>query len=153
LAVSGGSFAVFQFTFATIHAYVPSIVVYPMTDIGGGIFSLIVTALFLKVWRPQNEWHFKASPAPAAPRHAPAGGHEGHGAAVIPDAAAAAASGEDIPLNWKTVSLAWAPYGLMSALLMLTGWVRQMEGEAMKHGQFVSLGPVQTNYLIPVPAL
>src|SRR4051794_24108945 len=54
LLVSGGSFALFQFTFATIHAYVPGLVLYPMTDIGGGIFSLIVTAIFLKVWQPHT---------------------------------------------------------------------------------------------------
>src|SRR5437763_11206327 len=35
LAVSGGSFALFQFTFATVHAYLPEVVLYPMTDIGG----------------------------------------------------------------------------------------------------------------------
>src|SRR5437588_346169 len=48
LVVAGGSFAVFQFTFATIHVYIPSLVLYPMTDIGGGIFSLVVTAIFLQ---------------------------------------------------------------------------------------------------------
>src|ERR671923_1904853 len=32
LLVAGGSFAVFQFTFATIHAYLPEVVLYPMTD-------------------------------------------------------------------------------------------------------------------------
>src|SRR5437763_358966 len=63
LVVSGGSFALFQFTFATIHAYVPSIVLYPMTDIGGGIFSLVVTAAFLRFWKPKHEWHFDKAPA------------------------------------------------------------------------------------------
>src|SRR5262249_29867080 len=68
LVASGGSFALFQLTFATIHHYVPveftiagstisipRIVLWPMTDIGGGLFSLAVTALFLKVWKPRNE--------------------------------------------------------------------------------------------------
>ncbi len=41
LLVSGGSFAIFQFTFATIHDYLPGVILYPMTDIGGGIFSLV----------------------------------------------------------------------------------------------------------------
>jgi L-lactate permease len=59
LLVAGGSFAVFQFCFATMHAYAPNIVIYPMTDIGGGIFSLIVTAIFLKFWKPREEWHFE----------------------------------------------------------------------------------------------
>src|SRR5262249_40523687 len=65
LLVAGGSFAVFQYTFATIHSFIPAVVVYPMTDIGGGIFSLIVTAVFLKFWKPRNEWHFV--PAKAEP--------------------------------------------------------------------------------------
>src|SRR5262249_6931213 len=57
LGGSGGSFALFQFTFATFHEYT-DIQLFPMTDIGGGIFSLVVTAIFLAVWRPRNEWHF-----------------------------------------------------------------------------------------------
>src|SRR5438105_669692 len=58
LLVSGGSFAIFQFTFATLHYYAPNVVLYPMTDIGGGIFSLVLTTFFLKVWQPRHEWHF-----------------------------------------------------------------------------------------------
>jgi lactate permease len=58
LLVAGGSFAGFQFTFATIHNYFPAIVLYPMTDIGGGIFSLVVTAIFLGFWKPRRPWHF-----------------------------------------------------------------------------------------------
>src|SRR5262249_38664069 len=66
LLMAGGSFAAFQFTFATIHAYLPDVVLYPMTDIGGGIFSLVVTAIFLRFWRPKQEWHFDKTAAPAA---------------------------------------------------------------------------------------
>src|SRR3954468_17178326 len=54
LVVAGGSFAVFQFVFATVHAYVPGLVLYPMTDIGGGIFSLLVMAGFLRFWQPRE---------------------------------------------------------------------------------------------------
>ena len=67
--------------------------------------------------------------------------------------AAASAMGDAIPLNWKTISLAWTPYAVMSAMLMFTGWVRQLEGEAMQKGQFVRFGSMQTNYLVPVPGL
>src|SRR5216117_212081 len=35
LLVAGGSFSLFQLTFATIHAYQPGLVLLPMTDIGG----------------------------------------------------------------------------------------------------------------------
>src|SRR5439155_25116604 len=57
LLVAGGSFSLFQFTFATIHSWpgMQDIVLYPMTDIGGGIFSLVVTAIFLRFWKPKEE--------------------------------------------------------------------------------------------------
>jgi lactate permease len=125
LLVSGGSFALFQFTFATLHYYVPGAVpLYPMTDIGGGIFSLVLTALFLRFWRPKKEWHFGAAPG------------QGKLADTGPKLTAAG------------VSLAWAPYAVMSLLLLLTGLVRQREG-----GGPVHIGSVRTNYLIPIPGL
>ncbi len=34
-----------------------------MTDIGGGIFSLVLTAIFLRFWKPRKEWHFDRTPA------------------------------------------------------------------------------------------
>src|SRR3954467_5552393 len=46
LLVGGGSFAAFQYTFATIHSWAPGVpAVWPLTDIGGSIFSLICLAL------------------------------------------------------------------------------------------------------------
>jgi lactate permease len=139
LAVAGGSFALFQFTFATIHAYLPAVVLYPMTDIGGGIFSLIVTALFLRCWRPKQEWHFSRpsslvpGPSQQARDQGPGTRDEGQGTEAGP------------PLTWKSVSLAWAPYAIMSLLLLLTGLVRQAEG---KHTVWV--GPIQTNYMVKI---
>src|SRR5436190_820602 len=58
LLVGGGSFAVFQFFFATAHAYgLPPI--WPLTDIAGSALSMITLALFLKfVWKPKQEWKF-----------------------------------------------------------------------------------------------
>jgi lactate permease len=142
LAVSGGSFALFQFTFATIHAYFPDIVLYPMTDIGGGIFSLVVTAIFLHFWQPKEEWHYakpvdggrwtvdgKDPPSPSSVHRPPS-------------------TDKEPPLTWKSVSLAWAPYALMSVLLLLTGLVRQEEGRGP-----VAAGPIRTNYMVPVPGL
>jgi lactate permease len=38
-------------------------------------------------------------------------------------------------------------------MLVLAGRVRQLEGEAMRNGEFVHWGPVQTNYLVPIPTL
>ena len=42
-----------------------------MTDIGGGIFSLIVTAIFLNFWKPKKEWHFDQTPASSEPSARP----------------------------------------------------------------------------------
>jgi L-lactate transport len=158
LAVAGGSFAVFQYTFATIHSWpgFGEIVLYPMTDIGGGIFSLVVTAIFLKFWKPKQEWHFDKVMAPAADalaaKKAAAGlPHDPHaaGAAALLGSNPPSDPGQEPPLTWRSVSLAWAPYALMSVLLLLTGLVRQAEGKPPP----IMVGPVQTNYLIPVPGL
>jgi lactate permease len=154
LLVAGGSFAAFQFTFATIHNYVAGLVLYPMTDIGGGIFSLIVTAVLLKFWKPRNEWHFGKTAA-VAKAHAK---HEIE-TSVGPNAHAAQASvfgSDQKPLlpddepsltTWR-VSVAWAPYGLMSVLLLLTGLVRQKE----QHGP-VDIGPLRSKYVLAIYAL
>jgi lactate permease len=153
LLVSGGSFALFQFTFATIHMYLPGVVLYPMTDIGGGIFSLILTACFLQFWQPRREWHFdtakEAAPTPLAMRLPPVEAHAAEGAKLAgPKEANPGPPGEKTPLTLARVGLAWAPYALMSVLLLLTGLVRQQEG----HGP-VRWGSLQTNFLIPIPTL
>ncbi len=124
LAVAGGSFAGFQFVFATIHSYIPTLVLYPMTDIGGGIFSLLVMAGFLRYWQPRTRIEY------AAPAH--------H---VEADRLAA-------PLTTWTVCRAWAPYALMSVLLMASGLVRQKEAKGP-----VNIGPIRTSYDLPIPGL
>jgi lactate permease len=151
LLVAGGSFALFQFTFATIHAYVPGIVLYPMTDIGGGIFSLVVTAIFLQFWKPRRDWHF-GKPVPTRPvkSAAPAvpDGHAAGAADPVGPAGAPAKPDAEKPLTLASISLAWAPFALMSVLLLLTGLVRQMEGRGP-----VKVAGIQTNFMISVPAL
>ena len=44
--------------------------------------------------------------------------------------------------------MAWAPFAIMSLLLLLSGLVRQQEGKGP-----VFVGPLRTNYMIPVPWL
>jgi lactate permease len=139
LLVAGGSFAIFQLTFATIHAYVPRLVLYPMTDIGGGIFSLIVTAIFLKFWKPKNEWHFeKPENRSQKPEK-----KEGE-----PGCLSARSTEQETPLTVWNMTVAWAPYAVMSVFLLLTGFIRQMEQTDPVH-----LGPIKTNYMIPIPGL
>jgi lactate permease len=68
LAVCGGSFALVQFVVANFVG--PSLV-----DVAGGLISLVVLALFLRVWRPAVSWRFPhetadlpGAPAPAHTR-------------------------------------------------------------------------------------
>lgn len=132
LAVAGGSFAVFQFTFATIHTWVPSIVLYNMTDIAGGICSLLVTALFLRFWKPRNLMLYDV----AKVEH------------TCPNMAHA----ETVPLTGWLIFKAWSPYVLMSLALFSAGLVRQQE--IRNTPRVVQLaGPIQTNYIFPVPFL
>src|SRR5688572_24093226 len=134
LAVAGGSFAVFQYFFATMHDWVPGLVLYPMTDIGGGIFSLVVTAIFLIFWKPKQEMRYD-TPVPSAPGGA--GDHASTGPAPDdPHGAEARALLAEAPkdrsfetkrLTAANIALAWTPFALMSVFLMLTGLVRQAE--------------------------
>jgi lactate permease len=134
LLVSGGSFAASQYLFATMHIHVPGLALYPMTDVAGGIISLAVTAAFLQVWKPRTEWHFHHEkdqpPAPAAAEPQPAAGKT------------------EPPLTARSVAAAWAPFALMSLLLLLIGFVRQKENK-----EPLWIGPVRTNFPVPVPTL
>jgi len=131
LVVGGGSFAIFQFLFATMHVYIP-LVLWPMTDIGGGIFSLIVTAVFLKFWKPKQEWHFDHNVTSSV-----SGSGQGTGDAHAAEAQSAVANllgdsktGEkEPPLTARAVIKAWTPFALMSVFLMIFGFVRQAEGK------------------------
>ncbi|HZZ81938.1 MAG TPA: L-lactate permease [Gemmataceae bacterium] len=153
LLVAGASFAGFQFVFATIHEYLPEIVLYPMTDIGGGIFSLVVTAIFLKFWKPKEEWHFN-TPTESTPTSEakldPNDPHAAEAMALMGDAPKPASEYETKPLTIGNVTLAWMPFIIMSILLMLTGIVREKEG---KGPVLIPGTSIQTNYLIEVPTL
>ena len=150
LLIAGGSFALFQFTFATLHAYLPNVVLWPMTDIGGGMFSLIVTAIFLRFWKPREEFRFDKveaapPPAPALDSRDP---HAAEARALVESQPPTPAA--EPPLTFRSVSVAWAPWVLMSVLLLLTGLVRQEESR--RPGK-VKWGPLSTNYMLEVPQL
>lgn len=164
LLVSGGSFAIFQYTFATMHTwtflpeFLQGVELYPMTDIGGGIFSLVVTAIFLQFWKPKENWHFdqakraeiaRSTPPPEEP--AVASAHAAEAAAFV--GPSDPPPGDEKPLTFGSVTLAWMPFILMSVFLLLTGLVRQQEGVKNRDGKYVMFGPIQTNYIIPIPWL
>ena len=158
LLVGGGSFAVFQFTFATIHSWpgMSNLVLYPMTDIGGGIFSLVVTAVFLRFWKPREEWHFSKSVAPKedVPSRPPdaTDPHAVEAQALLGEPMKSPPPGSEPPLTAWSITVAWFPFVLMSILLLLTGLVRQREGERKTLGP-TRIGPLETNYIVPIPWL
>jgi lactate permease len=154
VAVAGGSFAVFQYFFATSHTWVPGLVLYPMTDIGGGIFSLVATALFLKAWQPRNTWHFTESEATSTAPASHADTADGHAQAASTLVAPSASDVNESPLTARSVAMAWGPYVLMSIVLVMTGLVRQRETPVKPGRGPVELIPgLSTNYQIPVPLL
>jgi lactate permease len=127
LVVTGGSFALFQFAFSNMHLLVPGLMLFPMTDIGGGIFALLMTAGFLRYWQPRTRMVFAPPAAIAEAEHA------------LPR------------LTARQVFTAWMPYALMSVLLVAGGLIRQREQAAPERS--LSIGPVRSNYPIPIPTL
>lgn len=130
ILASGGSFAVFQFFFATSHVYIPGLILWNMTDLGGGVFSMVVTAIFLQFWKPKKEWHYSMSD-PATP-----------------------AAGVEPPLTTAMVVKAWTPWILMCLCLALSGLMRMEEGKRVKAKQPMPevLG-IPTRIDIPVEGL
>jgi lactate permease len=151
LVVGGGSFAVFQYCFATMHSWGPGFpALWPMTDIGGGIFSLVTLAIFLKFWKPKEEWHFakdlpSGPPDPAAARD-PEVREAREAVATLLDQP----NGAETPLTAGRVILAWSPWVIMSVFLMASGIARQKESEGKKP---LDLGVVDSYYEVPVPTL
>jgi len=155
LVVGGGSFAAFQFFFATAHAY-GMVPIWQLTDIGGGLFSLAALALFLKfVWKPRDEWRFPEDvlPARTGPRLAPAPPHDPqaeHAREEVEHLLVAATAPPEAPLTFRTVSVAWAPWILMALCLVASGVVRHLEGEK---GGALDLFGLKTYYDLEVPGL
>jgi len=154
LAVGGGSFALFQFFFATAHAYgLPPI--WPLTDICSAIFSMVILALFLKfAWKPKDEWRFPATetgagqtPEPAHPTDPQQIEAEEQVSTLFPSGRVMA--DRDEPLTAGRVILAWSPWVIMAVFLVVSGFLREREN---KHGA-LDLGIVESLYVVPVPTL
>jgi lactate permease len=57
LLLAGGVFAGFQFYWSNFRDY-------GLVDIVGGLATLVLLALFLKIWKPRETWHFPEEPPP-----------------------------------------------------------------------------------------
>jgi lactate permease len=132
LAVGGGSFAAFQFFFATAHAYgLPAI--WPLTDICGSLFSMAALALFLRfVWKPRTELPASAlGPlGPAAPPHPAPHDPQAEYAKEEVATLGVATPSDEHPLTTRRVLLAWAPWLIMAAFLVVSGVARKAESDS-----------------------
>jgi lactate permease len=155
LLVAGVSFAGAQFLLATSHVWIRGLVLFPMTDVFGGIFALVVTAIFLRFWQPRHAWlPAQATPHSTDPAHPPepAGAHSAEAAALL---GGGVAPKEEVPLTFWTVTRAWTPYAIMSVTLLMTGLIRQAEGPAPAEPCPGPLraGVLATNYHVAIPYL
>jgi lactate permease len=155
LLVGGGSFAVFQYTFATMHSWGPGFpVLWPMTDIGGGIFSLISLAVFLRFWKPKKEFRFSSDIATGPKDPTVATDPHAIEAKEAVDALLEPKNGKpEKPLTVGSVALAWSPWVIMSVLLMVSGIIRQRENDPKRDKRPVDLGFAKSFYEVPVPTL
>jgi L-lactate permease len=155
LVVGGGSFALAQFFFATAHAYgLPPI--WPLTDICGSLFSMVVLALFLKfVWKPREVLKSSdlgplgpvKSAAPAQEPHDPQAEHAREEVAAL--GTALEAPKDEKPLTAGRVILAWSPWVIMAVFLVISGFLRQVENEQGP----IDLLIVKSAYPMQVPGL
>lgn len=103
--VSGGSFAAVQFTVANWLG--PTLV-----DVAGGVISLVVTALFLRVWQPSADWEFSEGQHDRREIPPPA--------AVEPPASSPSPAALPAPTRREVVH-AWVPWALLSTCVFLWG--------------------------------
>lgn len=125
IAVAGGSFAICQFVMAHSPAF-------PLTDIVGGLLSLIITAAFLCVWKPKKVWRYGVEHSEPAP-----------------DATTEAVETVEgfIPrMKLRHVLTAWMPFIILSVLMTVVGTYKDAIDK--KH-----IGPIATYYEIHMPNL
>ncbi len=153
LLVGGGSFALFQYLFATMHDWVPGLSVWPLTDVGASIFSMLALALFLKfVWRPKVELKsdkLGKKPVAATPTTTNATPTDPHAAEAREQVEKLLGGADDSRAltPWLIVK-AWSPFVVMSICLGFIGVARQMEKEGP-----INLGVVKSYYPVEVPYL
>jgi lactate permease len=155
LLVGGGSFAACQFFFATAHAYgLPAI--WPLTDICGSLFAMAVLALFLKfVWKPRTELPSSAlgplgpvvAVKPADIPHDPQAEHAKEEVEALE--VALAPPKDEHPLTLGRVARAWAPWLIMAAFLVVSGFLRKEESDRGS----IDLGVAKSLYVVEAPAL
>ena len=120
ILVSGGSFAATQFFFAHSKNF-------PLTDIAGGIISLVITAIFLNFWKPKQIWRFET--------HRPA-----------PDAEPAEAYIPPKKMGLMPALNAWMPYIILCVVMVFVGTNKDSINK-------MSFGPLKASYSTPLNGL
>jgi lactate permease len=153
LLVGGGSFALFQYIFATLHDWIPGASVWPLTDVGGSIFSMISLALFLKFgWKPRRlmrsaDMGLRTAEAVPPTDVKPTDPHAAEAREQV-NLVLGDTHADTRPLTPLLVAKAWSPFVIMSVCLGVIGFARQME----KPGP-IDLGFARSFYPVEIPSL
>ncbi len=96
--VSGGSFAVVQF-------FISNYLGPTLVDVAGGLASLILLALFMRVWKPRQSWDFE----------------KGVRSQFVADQTAPPANASPPHYNQRQIIHAWVPWLLLSVFVFIWG--------------------------------
>ncbi len=129
--VCGGSFAVAQYVVSNFHG--PTLV-----DVAGGLLSLILLAVFLKLWKPRHIWRFEHRDSPD-PSSAPPGD--------ILDRIALPS------YSRKQLVSAWLPWILLSICMLIWGLPQVRKGLDQWSELKVSVPGLHERVLRDVPAV
>lgn len=141
IAVAGGSFAICQFIFAHSSAFA-------LTDIAGGLISLIITGVFLHYWKPKSLWRFKTEKVEESVAVA-AGGSSGSSGADHPPVADHISDYEHSEVTRMPAGetlKAWMPFIVLCMLMVVIGTNKKKLDAA-------TLGPIRMSYDIPIAGL
>jgi lactate permease len=113
VVVSGSSFALVQYL--TSNFLGPTLV-----DVGGGMVSLVLLTLFLRVWRPAEIWRFEGEVEDAARITSPMGVDD-ESAIRRADANKATAAATAPRFTRRQVASAWVPWIILSVCVLVWG--------------------------------
>jgi lactate permease len=131
VVVCGGSFSILQFVMSNYHG--PTLV-----DVVGGLGSLVITACFLKVWKPKEIWRLTG---------------ESNWQVMSRDDVHAQATDSEAKATRAVYWKAWVPWALLSLMVLLWGWPAiktELNGGTSERPNFLQ-GVSVLSY--PVPAL
>jgi len=115
VAVCGGSFALVQFFWSNF-------VGPELTDIAGGVISLLALTLFLTVWKPRQIWTFAHERGAVPAARNPAVDVPVYQERPVAEAGQATRRTAAVPrYNGRQIARAWVPWVLLSAFVFLWG--------------------------------